>query len=73
VSRLLGPLFEDSPLLVLPLFGLLLFFLTFVMVVVRLFSRDRAAFDALARQPLDDLMLDDPSDEDVASDEESEP
>ena len=51
MSRLLGPWFEGSPLMILPRMGLVLFFATFVTVTLSLFLRDKASFDALALVP----------------------
>lgn len=54
MSRMIGPMFEGSPLLALPLLALALFVLVFVAVVVRLVARGSAPYQAEARRILDD-------------------
>ncbi len=57
MSRLIGPMFDGSPLLLLPLLALALFVLVFSAVVVRLALRGAKAFDPASRMPLDDERL----------------
>lgn len=52
MSRLMGQLFHDSPLMVWPLVSLLIFALTFIAVVVATMRRKRADVDVLAAIPL---------------------
>jgi hypothetical protein len=47
-------MFEDSPLLVLPLVSLFLFLATFTVVVVRAYLKRARDYDAIASLPLDD-------------------
>lgn len=54
MSRIIGPLFEGSPLLVMPLLALALFATVFTAVVVRLLLQGKAHYDAQAHAPLAD-------------------
>lgn len=54
MSRIVGPLFEGSPLLLLPLLALALFGAVFVAVVVRLLIQGRSHYDEHSRVPLED-------------------
>lgn len=54
MSRIIGPLFEGSPLLVLPLVALALFVLVFMAVVARLILQGKSHYDAQAAAPLAD-------------------
>jgi len=58
VSRMIGPMFEGSPLLLLPLLALALFGAAFVAVVVRVLVQGRAHYEAHARSPLADERID---------------
>ncbi len=52
-------LFTHSPLLILPILSLALFAAVFVAIVVRVFARRAAAYDATASLPLDPAGKDD--------------
>jgi hypothetical protein len=54
VSRIIGPLFEGSPLLFMPLLALILFAAVFFAVVARLIWQGKAHYDTQARTPLAD-------------------
>ncbi len=54
MAKFILPLFEHSPLLALPIFALLLFMVTFVVVTVRALRQAPTEVDAMARAPLDD-------------------
>lgn len=53
MSRLMGQLFNESPLLVWPIVSLAIFVLTFVGVFIATVRRRPAEVDALAALPLD--------------------
>jgi hypothetical protein len=53
MSRLVGPLFEGSPLLLLPLVALAIFAAVFVAVVARLVLLGSRPFQARAEAPLE--------------------
>ena len=52
MSRIIGPLFAGSPLMLLPLVALCLFGAVFVAVVVRLIVQGKQHYDPHARTPL---------------------
>jgi hypothetical protein len=52
MSRLMGDLFHQSPLLVWPLISLVIFVLTFVAVVIWAFLRKPSEIDELSAMPL---------------------
>ncbi|MGB5808969.1 MAG: CcoQ/FixQ family Cbb3-type cytochrome c oxidase assembly chaperone [Polyangiales bacterium] len=54
MSRFASEFFEQSPALLYPLLALLLFFVVFVGVVVRVMRMKRADAEKLARIPLED-------------------
>ncbi len=54
MSRLMGELFHQSPLLVWPLISLMIFALTFVAVVAWAMRRKPAEVDEMGRLPLFD-------------------
>lgn len=54
MSRLLGPLFENSPLMLLPLLALVLFGMAFLTTVARVYGRSARSYEPVARRPLDD-------------------
>lgn len=58
MSRIIGPLFEGSPLLIMPLLALALFAAVFLAVVTRLLLQGRAHYDAHSRAPLADERID---------------
>jgi len=57
VSRIIGSLFQGSPLLFLPLLALAIFATVFIGVVVRLLLQGKSHYDAQARTPLADERL----------------
>ena len=54
MSRLIGPMFAGSPLLLLPLISLVIFFLTFAAVLLRTYRRKATDYADIERLPLDD-------------------
>ncbi len=54
MARLLGPMFEGSPLMVLPLVTLILFFITFLFVAIRAYAKRARDYDDVAALPLED-------------------
>lgn len=54
MSRMVGPMFEGSPLMALPLIALALFLAVFVAVILRVVARGAAPYQAHARRMLDD-------------------
>ena len=57
MSRIIGPLFEGSPLLIMPLLALALFAAVFLAVVVRLLLQGKSHYDAQAQAPLADEQV----------------
>lgn len=53
MSRLIGPMFAGSPLLLLPIVSLAIFFATFALVLVRTYRRDAAEYSSIEKLPLD--------------------
>jgi Na+-transporting methylmalonyl-CoA/oxaloacetate decarboxylase gamma subunit len=47
-------MFRESPLLVMPLVSLVLFFGIFLAVIVRFMRKSASSFDPIAAMPLDD-------------------
>lgn len=47
-------MFRESPLLVMPLVSLVLFFGIFLAVIVRFMRKSTSSFDPIAAMPLDD-------------------
>jgi hypothetical protein len=54
MSKLLLPLFEHSPLLILPIIAMLIFMATFLLVTLRAMKQSKSEHEAMARIPLDD-------------------
>ena len=54
MSKILAPMFEGSPLMVLPLVSLFLFLTAFIVVTVRAYARRARDYDDLASLPLSD-------------------
>lgn len=54
MSRLMGQLFHDSPLLVWPLISLTIFFVTFAVIVVAAWRKKTSEVVAISALPLAD-------------------
>jgi len=54
MSRLMGQLFQDSPLLVWPLVSLSIFFVTFALIVVATYRRKAGDIATISALPLAD-------------------
>lgn len=54
MAKLLGPMFENSPLLLLPIVALLIFLTVFLIIVARTFRKSTAVFEKDASLPLND-------------------
>jgi len=54
LSQMFGKLFMNSPLLTLPLFSLGVFMGVFLLVAASVLSKKAAAFDEVAKLPIDD-------------------
>lgn len=53
MSRLIGPMFAGSPLLLLPIVSLAIFFATFALVFIRTYRRDATEYSSIEKLPLD--------------------
>lgn len=54
MAKLLGPMFEGSPLMVLPIVSLFLFFITFAVVAVRAYAKKASEYEGAASLPFSD-------------------
>lgn len=54
MGRLIGPMFENSPLLVLPLVALAIFLGAFVVTLARTYRKGAAEYEGVAALPLTD-------------------
>jgi hypothetical protein len=52
MGRLIGPMFENSPLLVLPLLALAIFLGVFVVTLARTYRRGAGEYEGVAALPL---------------------
>ena len=59
MSRFAAEFFEQSPALLYPLIGLVLFLVVFIAVVIRVFRMKRTEAERLARIPLEDEPVED--------------